>query len=92
MHSTAQIDQANDSWYDEENQSSATEYTVTINLDDGRSISFPVLACVDFIDGRMKNETLFFSEGRLPSQLLPQDELEKQGDAFMKAMQLSEAD
>ena len=77
-------------WYDEEAQSSATEYRVTVNFEDGNSVSFPVLACVDFIDGRMKNEVLFFYEGQTPSQLMPQEELMKQGEAFMKAKGISD--
>ena len=76
-------------WYDEENQSSATEYMVTVNLDDGQKIVFPVLACVDFDGGRMKNEVLYFYEGRIPSQLMPPGYLQEQAEAFVKAKSLS---
>lgn len=76
-------------WYDEENQSSATEYMVTVNFDNGEKIVFPLIACVEFIDGRMRNEVLYFYEGRRPAELMPQAELEAQGEAFMKAKALS---
>lgn len=77
-------------WYDEEAQSSATEYDVTVNFDDGTSVQFPVLACVEFDNGRMKNEVLFFYEGRTPSQVMPAAALQEQGATFAAAKALSE--
>lgn len=77
-------------WYDEEQQSSATEYDVTVNFEDGTSVTFPVLACVEFDNGRMKNEILYFYEGRTPSQVMPADYLQEQGAAFVQAKALSE--
>lgn len=76
-------------WYDEAAQSSATEYNVTINFDDGNSLTFPLIACVEFDNGKMRNEVLYFYEGRAPSQLLPQEMLVEQGESFMKAKALS---
>jgi len=67
------------SWTDDGRQEAVSEYVVTVNLDDGTAVSFPVVAIVQFKDGLMASECLYFDDTRRPADLLPAEMLANAG-------------
>jgi hypothetical protein len=61
------------SWVDEDRQEAVSEYIVGVNLDDGGHVEFPVVQVVQFEDGLMKTEQLYYDSDRRPVDLLPAD-------------------